>query len=127
MKPIFLVDDSPTILLSMTTILTKAGYAVEKAASGEEALAKVQAGLSFCLMITDYNMPGINGVQLIQELRRVSALRFAPMLMLTTESEQEKRDQAKSAGATGWLVKPVTAEKLLQVIAQVAPSALATA
>ena len=67
-------------------------------------------------------MPGINGLELIRELRKLAATRFVPMLVLTTESQQEKRDEARKAGATGWLVKPVQPEQLLQVIRQVAPA-----
>lgn len=122
-KPIFLVDDSATILLSMSEILVKAGYAVEKAPSAEEALKKLAAAQPLSLMITDYHMPGMNGVQLIEQTRKIAAYRFMPILVLTTESQQGLRDQAKSVGATGWLVKPVPADKLLQVIKQVAPGA----
>lgn len=123
MKPIFLVDDSPTILMSMNDILTKSGYAVEKAANGPEALKKAQGGLQPALVITDYHMPGMTGVELIRELRKLPAFRFTPILVLTTESQQDKRTEAKSAGATGWLVKPVASDQLLQVIRQVAPAA----
>ena len=119
---ILIVDDSPTILASMSGILCSAGYAVERAANAEEALKQVQSGFSPALVITDYHMPGMHGVQLIQELRKLTQTRFTPMLVLTTESQQEKRDEARKAGATGWLVKPVQADKLLQVVRQVAPS-----
>ncbi|MBD8907076.1 response regulator [Methylorubrum zatmanii] len=122
MATILLVDDSPTILASMSGILARSGYITEQAATGETALAKVRAGLVPGLIITDYHMPGINGVQLIQELRTLASTRFVPMLVLTTESQQEKRDEARKAGATGWLVKPVQPDKLLQVIRQVAPA-----
>jgi len=124
---ILIVDDSPTILASMSGILSSAGYAVERAANAEEALKKIQSGLSPALVITDYHMPGMHGVQLIQELRKLTQTRFTPMLVLTTESQQEKRDEARKAGATGWLVKPVQADKLLQVVRQVAPSLQACA
>ncbi|MBE7203525.1 MAG: response regulator, partial [Parafilimonas terrae] len=79
------------------------------------------------LVITDYHMPGMHGVQLIQALRKLPQTRFTPMLVLTTESQQEKRDEARKAGATGWLVKPVQADKLLQVVRQVAPALQARA
>jgi two-component system chemotaxis response regulator CheY len=71
--------------------------------------------------ITDYHMPGMNGVELIREIRKLPAYRFLPILVLTTESEQGKREAARGAGATGWLVKPVAPDKLLQVLQQVAP------
>jgi two-component system, chemotaxis family, chemotaxis protein CheY len=125
MKPIFLIDDSPTILMSMTDMLVKAGYKVEKASSGGEALARLSGGglAALSLMITDYHMPGMTGVELIRQVRKLPSFRFTPILVLTTESQQDKRNEAKSAGATGWLVKPVPADKLLQVIKQVVPAA----
>ncbi|MBE7204657.1 MAG: response regulator, partial [Parafilimonas terrae] len=107
MHEILLVDDSPTILSSMAGILESGGYVTEKAADAEAALQKIRAGLSPALVITDYHMPGMHGVQLIQALRKLPQTRFTPMLVLTTESQQEKRDEARKAGATGWLVKPV--------------------
>ncbi|MBN4092885.1 response regulator [Methylobacterium sp. OT2] len=122
MNTILLVDDSPTILSSMSGILRSSGYETEQAADAETALAKVKAGLKPALVITDFHMPGMDGVQLIQELRKLAPTRFTPMLVLTTESQQEKRDGARQAGATGWLVQPVQADKLLQVLTQVAPA-----
>lgn len=124
MKSILLVDDSPTLLMSMASVLERSGYAVAKAASGEEGLEKIRtAAAPFSLVITDYNMPGINGVEMVRQARRLPSGRFTPMLLLTTESEQRKRDEAKAAGATGWLVKPVPSDKLIQVIKQVVPGA----
>ena len=106
----------------MAGILESAGYAIAKAPDADSALAKIRGGLNPALVITDYHMPGMNGVQLIQELRKLQSTRFTPMLVLTTESQQEKRDEARKAGATGWLVKPVQADQLLQVVRQVAPA-----
>lgn len=122
MKPVLLVDDSPTMLASMAGMLGKAGVAVEKANNAEEALAKLRAAPALRLIVTDFHMPGMNGVELIREVRKMSVYRFLPILVLTTESEQGKRDLARTAGATGWLVKPVAPEKLLQVLQQVAPA-----
>jgi len=122
MKPVFLVDDSPTMLASMAGVLAKAGVPVEKASNAADALTKLKAGAPLRLLITDYHMPGMNGVELIREVRKLSPYRFLPILMLTTESAQGKRDDARAAGATGWLVKPVPPEKLLQVLQQVAPA-----
>ena len=122
MKPILLVDDSQTMLTSISGVLKKAGIASATATSGERALDMVNGGLSPCLVITDYHMPGMNGVELIGKLRRAAATRFVPMLVLTTDSEGQKRQSAKAAGATGWLVKPVDAAALLQVVKQLVPS-----
>jgi two-component system chemotaxis response regulator CheY len=123
MKRILLVDDSPTVLMSMETVLTHAGFGVDKASGGDAALAILGAGAKPNLMITDLNMPGMNGIELIQAVRRLPSLRFMPILMLTTESSQDKRADAKVAGATGWIVKPVQADALLAVIKQVVPGA----
>lgn len=116
MKTIFLVDDSATILLSIASILTKAGYAVEKAPNAEEALRKFQSGTKVDLLITDLNMPGMNGIELIREVRKLPDYKFMPILFLTTESRQSRKQEAKEAGATGWIVKPATADELLNTI-----------
>jgi two-component system, chemotaxis family, chemotaxis protein CheY len=116
MKTILLVDDSTTILLSMSAILSKAGYGVEKASSADEGLTKFKGGLKPDLLITDLNMPGMNGIEFIKEVRKLPNQRFMPILFLTTESQQAKRDEAKAAGASGWLVKPVDAEQLVNTI-----------
>ena len=116
MKTIFLVDDSATILLSISNILAKAGYATEKAANAEEALRKLQTGIKIDLMITDLNMPGMNGIDLIKEVRKLPTYKFVPILFLTTESQQSRKLEAKAAGASGWIVKPATADELLNTI-----------
>lgn len=115
-KTVFLVDDSATILLSISSILAKAGYIAEKAASGEEALKRFGAGIKADLLITDLNMPGMNGIELIREVRKLPAYRFMPILFLTTESQQSRKLEAKAAGASGWIVKPATADELLNTI-----------
>ncbi|MDN0077006.1 response regulator [Crenobacter sp. SG2303] len=116
MKTIFLVDDSATILLSVSSILTKAGYAVEKAGNAGEALQQFHKGIKTDLLITDLNMPGMNGIELIQEVRKLPSYRFMPILFLTTESQQSKKAEAKAAGASGWIVKPASADDLLNTI-----------
>ena len=116
MKTVFCVDDSSTILLSLSGILGKAGYAVEKAGNGEEALTKLKGTLKPDLIITDLNMPGMNGIELIKQVRALPNFRFVPILFLTTESQQDKRAEAKAAGASGWLVKPVNGDELINTI-----------
>lgn len=115
-KTIFLVDDSATILLSISSILTKAGFAVEKASNAEEALRKFNSGVKVDLLITDLNMPGMNGIELITEVRKLANYKFMPILFLTTESQQSRKLEAKAAGASGWIVKPATADELLNTI-----------
>ncbi len=111
-----LVDDSATILLSISSILSKAGYTVEKAPNAEEALKKFNSGIRVDLLITDLNMPGMNGIELIREVRNLPSYKFMPILFLTTESQQARKMEAKAAGASGWIVKPATADELLNTI-----------
>lgn len=116
MKSILLVDDSSTVLLSTSSILSKSGYEAHKALSGEEGLKLLNGGLRPNLIITDLNMPGMNGIEFIKQVRQLPMLKFVPILFLTTESQQAKRAEAKAAGASGWLVKPVTADELVSTI-----------
>jgi two-component system chemotaxis response regulator CheY len=122
MSAIYLVDDSATMLMSMEMLLKRAGYTVTKSESAEAAMTALES-ISPKLIITDLNMPGMNGIELIKTLKQQSKFRFTPMLMLTTESQQSRREEAKAAGATGWLVKPVEPEQLLGVVKQLVPTA----
>ncbi len=119
MTTIFIVDDSATMLMSLKATLETAGFKVETASDGEQALARVKGGLKPDLIITDINMPRMDGITLIREVRKL--LRFTPILTLTTESQQAKRDEAKKLGASGWMVKPVGGADLVKVIRQVLP------
>jgi two-component system chemotaxis response regulator CheY len=118
MTTIMLVDDSSTFLLSMSTILTDNGFDVACAVDGQDALDKVGT-IRPNLIITDLNMPVMDGLTFIRQARTAPGLRFTPMLMLTGESEHSKQLEAKASGATGWLVKPITTDELLAVICQV--------
>jgi len=118
-KTIFVVDDSKVIIMSLKQTLEIEGFKVETAYDGLEALKRIKDGLRPDLIITDINMPNMNGLELIKNLRPI--LRFTPILALTTESQASKRDEAKRYGATGWLVKPVAGTDLLKVIKQVLP------
>lgn len=120
-KTIFVVDDSTVMLMSVKQSLELAGFKVETAKDGLEAFTRIKSGLKPDLMITDINMPNMNGLDLIKNAR--SVLRFTPILALTTESQTTKRDEAKKLGATGWLVKPVSSADLVKVIKQVLPGA----
>lgn len=122
-KTVMIVDDSATMLMSVKSNLEVGGFKVETAEDGVKALAKLKGGLKPDLLITDINMPNMDGIQLIQNVRALPGFRFMPILVLTTESQQGKRDEAKKLGATGWLVKPVGGSDLLKVIKQVLPGA----
>ena len=119
MKTIFLIDDSVTMLMSLTQTLEMSGFKVESAQDGAQAIDKLKGMSKPDLIITDINMPNMNGIEFIKAAR--TFLRFTPILALTTESQQTKREEAKKLGATGWLVKPVGGQDLIRVIKQVLP------
>jgi two-component system chemotaxis response regulator CheY len=115
MKRILTVDDSASVRQMVAFTLRQAGYEVAEAVDGKDGLAKVNGG-QFQLIITDLNMPNLDGIQLIAAVRQVPGYNFIPILMLTTESQADKKDAGRKAGATGWIVKPFNAEQLLAVI-----------
>uniref|UniRef100_A0A7C2K2F8 Response regulator n=1 Tax=candidate division WOR-3 bacterium TaxID=2052148 RepID=A0A7C2K2F8_UNCW3 len=118
-KTILIIDDSATIIMSLKTVLELHGFKVESASNGKEALDKIKSGLKPDLIITDLNMPVMDGMEFIKNVRPV--LRFIPILILTTESEVKKREEAKKLGATGWLVKPVSGVDLINVVKKILP------
>jgi len=118
-KTILIIDDSAVMLMSLRQALEMASFKVVPAKDGLEAFNRIKSGLKPDLIITDINMPNMNGIDFIKNAR--SILRFTPILALTTESQAAKRDEAKRLGATGWLVKPVAGPDLLRVIKQVLP------
>jgi two-component system chemotaxis response regulator CheY len=122
-KTILVVDDSVTMVLSLKTTLTMNGFQVDTANNGQSALEKLKGGMKPDLILTDINMPVMGGFELIGKVRALPAFRFIPILTLTTESEASKREEGKRAGATGWLVKPVAGNDLINVIKKVLPGA----
>lgn len=122
-KTVLVVDDSITMVMSLRTTLSMNGFQAESAGNGKEALDKLQKGFKPDLIITDVNMPVMGGMELIRNVRAISTLRFIPILTLTTESDPAKRNEGKVAGATGWIVKPVSGNDLVAVIRKVLPGA----
>jgi two-component system chemotaxis response regulator CheY len=118
---VLVVDDSVTMVLSLKTTLSLNGYKVESAGNGQQALEKLKAGLKPGLILTDINMPVMGGMELIRNVRAMPGLKFIPILTLTTESDGAKRSEGKAAGATGWLVKPVSGNDLVAVMRKVLP------
>lgn len=118
MANILVVDDSTTMRQMVNFTLTGAGHKVVEAGDGEEAL-KVADGGRFDLVITDINMPKMDGIALIKALRSRPDFKFVPILTLTTEAQNEKKQEGKAAGATGWIVKPFNPESLLSVLNKV--------
>jgi len=98
--------------------LTEAGYQVMEAKDGRDALARLPEG-EVDMVITDLNMPNMNGIELTRTLRSDPAFKFLPILFLTTESQVQKKQDAREAGATGWIVKPFKREQLLSVVKKV--------
>jgi two-component system chemotaxis response regulator CheY len=117
-KKILVVDDSESIRMLVSTILENAGFEVERAVDGKHAL-DVLEGKSVDLIIADLNMPIMDGISLIKEVRVMQHHNRVPIIMLTTESQTSFKEQARSAGATGWVVKPFVADNLLAVINKV--------
>ena len=117
-KNILIVDDSESIRELVALTLESSGYQVHKGVDGQDAL-KYFDGRTLDLVITDLNMPIMDGIELIREIRKKPEYATVPILMLTTESQAAKKDEAKAAGATGWIVKPFVQDKLLQVVKKV--------
>jgi two-component system chemotaxis response regulator CheY len=117
-KAVLVVDDSTSMRQMVAFTMKEAGFEVIEGSNGQEALSRVQ-GKPVNLVITDLNMPVMDGMTLIRTLRAQPEFKFTPILMLTTESQQEKKLEGKAAGATGWIVKPFNPEQLLQVVSKV--------
>jgi two-component system chemotaxis response regulator CheY len=119
-KTALVVDDSATMREMVSYTLKQAGFEAMTGGNGQEALDKL-TGQSLDLIITDLNMPVMDGLTFIKAVRARDEYKAVPILMLTTESQAEMKVQGKAAGATGWLVKPFNPEMLLQVIGKVVP------
>jgi two-component system chemotaxis response regulator CheY len=115
MKQVLAVDDSASVRQMVSFTLRKAGYAVTEACDGRDG-AERAGRMQFDLIITDLNMPNVDGIQMIGAVRKLPGYAFTPILMLTTESQAEKKDAGRKAGATGWIVKPFQAEQLIAVM-----------
>lgn len=115
---ILTVDDSASLRMAIRIALTGAGYAVTEAGDGVEGLAKA-AETRFDMIVTDLNMPNMDGLTMIRELRSQPAQAGIPIIFLTTESDADMKAQAKAAGATGWLVKPFVPDQLVKVARKV--------
>jgi len=120
-KTILVVDDSVSMRQMVSFTLTGAGYEVVEAGDGKEAVDKLNGGAKPNLVITDLNMPNMDGIQLIKAIRGMAPHKFTPILMLTTESSDAKKKEGQGAGATGWVVKPFNPEQMLATIKKVMP------
>ena len=118
MTTILTVDDTASMRQMISFTLGSVGYDVIQASDGAEAL-KLARDRKVDLVIDDVNMPNMDGISLVQSLRTLDAYRFTPILMLTTESQEDMRAKGKRAGATGWIVKPFNPEQLVNVVKKV--------
>ncbi len=118
MKNVMTVDDSSSMRQMVGFTLKDAGYSVVEAVNGQDALEKLTMS-PVDLLLVDLNMPIMNGIDLIKNVRQDSRHKFTPIVMLTTESQDTKKKEGKAAGATGWIVKPFKPEQLLAVVKKV--------
>lgn len=116
-KTILIVDDSSSVRSVVGIALRGAGYDVLEACDGKDALAKL-TGQKVHLIVSDVNMPNMDGIELVKQVKKLSAYKFTPICMLTTESEQSKMNEGKAAGAKAWIVKPFQPPKLLDVVSK---------
>lgn len=118
MSTILTVDDTASMRQMISFTLGSVGYEIVEASDGAEALRLAQSR-SFDLIIADVNMPNMDGITLVKSLRALNAHRFTPILVLTTESQEEMRQEGRRSGATGWIVKPFNPEQLVNVVRKV--------
>jgi two-component system chemotaxis response regulator CheY len=116
-KVILTVDDSASVRQMVRFTLADAGYTVIEAVDGKDALSKLTSPVN--LVITDLNMPNLDGIGLIRSVRTLPACKGIPIIMLTTESQEARKLEGKAAGATGWIVKPFATQQLLAVVKRV--------
>lgn len=116
-KTIMTVDDSASVRQMVSFTLKNDGHNVIEAVDGKDALGKLAGQVD--MIITDLNMPNMDGIELIRQVRAKPAYKFIPIIMLTTESQAQRKQEGKSAGATGWIVKPFKPEQLLAVVSKV--------
>jgi two-component system, chemotaxis family, chemotaxis protein CheY len=119
MAYVLVVDDSVSLRKLLIATLAAAGHELAEASNGEEALAAIQQQRPFNLIISDLNMPVMDGLTFIRKVRALATYKFVPILILTTELDPEKKTAAKASGATGWLVKPFDPAQLIGTIRKV--------
>ncbi|XVU28872.1 response regulator [Actinoplanes sp. CA-054009] len=121
-KTILIVDDSASVRQVVSIALKGAGYEVITANDGKDALAKMSGGQRLHLIISDVNMPNMDGITFVAEAKKLPAYKFTPIIMLTTESQEDKKKQAQAAGAKAWVTKPFQPEQMLSAVSKlVAP------
>jgi two-component system chemotaxis response regulator CheY len=114
-KTIMIIDDSATLRQVISVTLRKAGYETMEASDGAQALAQL-TGQKVHLIICDVNMPNMDGISFLKELKQQSSYKFTPVIMLTTESQEARKMEGKAAGARAWIVKPFKPEQMLSAV-----------
>ncbi len=120
-KTILVVDDSASLRQVVNIALSSAGYEVIEACDGVDALRKLD-GRKIHLIISDVNMPNMDGITLVKEVKLKAEYKFTPIIMLTTESQEEKKAQGQAAGARAWVVKPFQPAQMLAAVAKLIPA-----
>lgn len=115
-KVIMTVDDSTSVRQMVSFTLNSAGYETVEAVDGKDALSKLGEAVTIDMLVTDLNMPNMDGIELVRSIRAQQRHKFIPILLLTTESQEAKKQQGKAAGASGWIVKPFSAVQLVDVV-----------
>ena len=118
---VLIADDSPSMRQMLTEALASEGYQTLAASDGQEAVERLQGGEEVHLALVDFHMPRLDGLGVVRALRALESTRFIPILMITTEVRPERREAARQAGATGWLVKPVVVADLLRLLQRLQP------
>jgi two-component system chemotaxis response regulator CheY len=116
-KTILIVDDSSSLRSVVGIALKGAGYDVLEAADGKDALSKL-TGQKVHLIISDVNMPNMDGITFVKEVKKLSAYKFTPIIMLTTESQEQKKKEGQEAGAKAWVVKPFQPAQMLEAVSK---------
>jgi two-component system, chemotaxis family, chemotaxis protein CheY len=117
-KTILIVDDSSSLRTVVKIALVRAGYDVLEAGDGREALAKLETASKVHLIVSDVNMPNMDGITFVTQLKQHPRHKFTPVVMLTTEGQDEKKQQGKAAGAKAWIVKPFNPPQLLDAVSK---------
>lgn len=120
-KTALIVDDSKAMRQLVAFTLGGAGFEVIEGVDGQDALDKLDALPQLSLIVTDVNMPTMDGLTFVRRVRALPAYKFTPLLVLTTESDDEKKKEGRAAGATGWIVKPFNPDQMLKTVAKVVP------
>lgn len=116
---ILVIDDSESIREIISVGLKNTGYDVIKGTNGQEGLQILEKHHNIKLILTDLNMPVMDGISLVREIRKTEKHKYTPIILITTESHPQKQEEARKAGATGWIIKPFANDKLISVIKKV--------